>query len=181
MPRHDGVDLYGLGANDPDCELVDRSGLEPSQLERIGRLMAAMGRLRTVERRIFEAGQRYMRLNETDMRAIHYLMACGNQGIEATPGMLAAHLDITTASTTKLLDRLEKGGHVVRSRHSLDRRALALTVTPQTRSAAVNTMGRHHAARIKAAAALSDAECETVIGFLLATADDMESTLETEI
>ena len=171
------VELYSVEANDPHGELVDRTGVGPEQLERIGRLMTAMGRLRTVEGKVFEAGQQYMRLKETDMLAIQFLIACFHQNVDATPGMLAAHLRITPASTTKLLDRLENSGHVVRSRSNLDRRTVTVTVTPHTRLAAMNAVGRHHAARFAAAAALTESEIKIVTRFLAATADDMEATL----
>ena len=124
--------LYDVDASDPRSELVDRSGLPAADVAQIGRLMRAFSHLREVESAASEASQRYMKLSAQDMRAVHYLIVAQNQGELVTPGMLASHLRISAASTTKLLNRLEKGGHIVRQVHPTDRRAFAIEVTPET-------------------------------------------------
>src|SRR5690625_7671506 len=107
-----------------------------------------------------------MQLDETDMKALHYLIVCEQQGVVATPSTIAAHLGISSASTTKLLDRLEKGGHVRRSRHPSDRRALAISIEAATRVAATRTVGTQHARRFHAARRLTSEQREIVIDFL---------------
>src|SRR5689334_8338694 len=105
----DGIEnaaIYDVESGDPDQELVDRSGIEPEDVRQITELMTAFGALRDAEQRLSEASRRYMQLNETDMRALHYLIVCAHRRIIATPGGIAQHLSISTASTTKLLDRL---------------------------------------------------------------------------
>ncbi|HRP46175.1 MAG TPA: MarR family transcriptional regulator [Trueperaceae bacterium] len=166
-------DIYRLDANDPEGRLIDRSGLAGLDVEQINRVMIALGKLRDAERQLSEASLKYMKLNDTDMRALHYLIVCANQGVIATAGGIAAHLGITTASTTKLLDRLERSGHVTRAPHPSDRRALSISITPATCEAATNTVGRQHARRFLAAARLTPAEREVVIRFL----DDMAAEL----
>src|SRR5690606_24522689 len=121
-----------------------------ADVRQVGRVMAALAALREAEQRLAEASQRYMKLNRNDMRALHYLIAAKNRGVIATPGAIAEHLGISTASTTKLLDRLERGGHVTREPHPTDRRALAIAITPETHEAAVATVGRQHAKRFHA-------------------------------
>jgi len=153
-------------ANDPDGDLVDRSGVAPEDVAHISELMAALGELRATEKRIAEASRRYMQLNETDMMALHYLIVCTNRDVVATPGGLAKHLDISSASTTKMLDRLERAGHVTREPHPTDRRALAVRITPGTHLAAREGIGRQHARRFHAAARLSRRERDVVIRFL---------------
>lgn len=162
---HHGA-IYDVEAADPRSSLVDRSGVAPEDLAQISTLMAALGELREAEQRLSRASRRYMQLNETDMRALHYLIVCANARAIATPGGIAQHLGISTASTTKLLDRLEKGGHIVRSPHPHDRRALAITITDETREAAMQTVGRQQARRFYAAARLTRAERDTVVRFL---------------
>ncbi|MGO4678449.1 MarR family winged helix-turn-helix transcriptional regulator [Microbacterium sp. 2MCAF23] len=165
----DGVEasaVYDIEASDPDGVLLDRAGMDESAIRQITELMASLGELRDAEQRLAEASRRYMKLNETDMRALHYLIVCANRGAVATPGGIAQHLGISTASTTKLLDRLESGGHVVRSAHPSDRRALAISITPETKKAAMETVGRQQARRFHSAARLTEAEREVVIRFL---------------
>lgn len=166
--------IYTLEASDPDSRLIDRSGVSPEELRHIGELMASLGRLRDAEQRLTEASLKYMKLNRTDMRALHFLIACRHRGVQATPGEISQHLGISSASTTKLLDRLEKGGHITRTPHPTDRRALLIAVTPETHEAAMNTVGRQQARRFHAAARLTAAERESVIRFL----DDMARELE---
>ncbi|MBL3700582.1 MarR family winged helix-turn-helix transcriptional regulator [Leucobacter luti] len=163
-PTADGI--YDVESNDPDGRLVDRAGLDPAALGEIGAVMSALGALRESEDRLSEASLAYMKLGRTDMRALHFLIVAENEGRVATPGAIAAHLRITTPSTTKLLDRLERGGHVVRAIHPSDRRAFAITVTPETREAAYRTVGVQQAKRFHAAARLSSEEREVVTRFL---------------
>lgn len=128
--------------------------------------MRALGALREAEQELSDASLKYMKLNQTDMRALHYLIVSGNRDQTATPGALSEHLKISTAATTKLLDRLERGGHITRKPHPTDRRALAISITPQTHEAAMNTVGRQQAKRFHAAARLTSDEREIVIRFL---------------
>lgn len=165
--------LYDIDANDPTGRLVDRAAIDAVDVQQIGRLMGALGRLREAEQELSEASLKYMKLNETDMRALHFLIVSGNSGSVATPGAIASHLKISSASTTKLLDRLERGGHIVRSAHPTDRRALAIAITPETHEAAMNTVGKQHAKRFHAAARLTPGERDVVIRFL----EDMASEI----
>ena len=166
--------LFQLDVSDPDGELFDRSSLPAEHTARISRVMSALGGLRQAEDRLSLASQRYMRLNRTDMRALHFLIGAGNAGEIATPGSIAEHLGISTASTTKLLDRLERADHITRSRHPSDRRALAITVTPATREAAMATVGRQQAKRMIAAAKLRPDQLDTIAEFLEEMIRDIE-------
>lgn len=161
--------IYDVNAADPKSQLIDRSTMAAADVAHIGELMAALGRLRTAEQQLSDASLKYMKLNQSDMRALHYLIVTANTETIATPGAIASHLKISTASTTKLLDRLENAGHITRSPHPSDRRALAISITAKTRQAAMDTVGRQQAKRFHAAARLSAAERDVVIRFL----DDM--------
>ncbi|MDR5701517.1 MarR family winged helix-turn-helix transcriptional regulator [Agromyces aerolatus] len=155
---------------DPDEELVVRAGMSDDDVTQAVRVMESLRGWHDAAARMSEASERYMRLNHTDMRAIRFLIAARNQGAIATPGALAAYLGISSAATTKLLDRLERGGHIERGLHPTDRRAIALTVTEHTRHDARETVGRQHARRFAVAAALTPADREVVIRFLDALA-----------
>ncbi len=165
--------LYDVENNDPDAVLVDRSNLSSEEIKQITEVMAALGRLRDAEQRLAEASQRYMKLGRSDMRALHFLIVANNSKSLITPSAIASHLGISTASTTKLLDRLEAGGHITRSPHPHDRRALVITVSEETKEAAMETVGRLRSRLFYSAARLSAVERETVIRFL----DDMTSEI----
>lgn len=173
-PESSSSNIYALDASDPQSQLIDRSGLDDADVHQISELMGSLGRLRDAEQRLSEASLRYMKLNQTDMRALHYLIVAQNRELTVTPGAIATHLGISTASTTKLLDRLEKGNHITRQPHPHDRRALAISITAETRSAAMATVGRQQAKRFYAAARLSSAERVVVMRFL----DDMAHDID---
>lgn len=172
-PRASGFSLFDVDASDPDGELIDRSGLGGADITQINDLMAAFAGLRHAEDLMTEAANAYMKLNRTDMRALHFLIVAEHRAELATPGGIATHLGISTASTTKLLDRLERGGHITREQHPRDRRALVIRVTPETRRAAMSTVGRQQARRFSAAARLSATERDVVIRFITDMAQEL--------
>ena len=155
---------------DPRRELVPRTDLSDTEVDEIVELMAALRAWHGAAARMSEASRQYMKLNENDMRALRFMIAAENAGEIATARAVADHLRISSAATTKMLDRLERNGHVVRRPHPADRRAIALSVTPETREAARESVGRVHARRFEVAAGLSSAERSIVTRFLRALA-----------
>lgn len=175
-PRDAPRGMYDLDSSDPRSEMIDRAGVTPAEVAEIGELMNAFGELRSAEQALSEASRRYMKLNETDMRALHYLIVTGHRGELATPGALASHLRISSAATTKLLDRLERGGHITREPHPTDRRALTVAITVATRISAIATVGKQQGRRFYAAARLTSAERAVVTRFVR----DMAAELSAE-
>lgn len=129
-------------------------------------VMEALGAWQEAGRALAKLSAEYMQLNETDMRAIRMIMAAQRRGEVVTPKDIARAVDISSASTTKLVDRLIAAGHLVRSPHPSDRRTVCIEVTESTRQTASDTIGRQHARRFAVAAALEPAERATVIKFL---------------
>ncbi|MFJ3404118.1 MarR family winged helix-turn-helix transcriptional regulator [Promicromonospora sp. NPDC090134] len=159
---------------DPQEEIVRRAGLDDRDVDQVVRVLEGLRGWREAERRMSEASRRYMKLGETDMRTLRFVIAAQHRGETATPGAIAAHLGITSASTTKMLDRLADAGHVRRLPHPTDRRSLAVEVTEETRRIALRSVGRDHAHRFEAVARLKPEEREVVLKFL----DDLAGTGE---
>ena len=67
-------------------------------------------------------------LSESDLVAMEHLMREPHG-----PGELARILDVTTAASTGLVDRLVQRGHVQRRPHGQDRRRTQVEVTPSGR------------------------------------------------
>ncbi|MEG2715496.1 MULTISPECIES: MarR family transcriptional regulator [unclassified Glutamicibacter] len=170
--------MYGLSESDPGQDLIKRAGIAPANLEQIDRIMAEMGRMRQIERRIMRSSQQFMKLNETDMRAIRKMISAKHAGQSVTPGALSQYLGISSASVTKMIDRLEAHGHVRRTRHPTDRRSQCVEVIEETHLAAREQVGRHHAKRFEVANAMSPEERDVVIRFLAGTSDALESSLD---
>ncbi|GAA1865368.1 MarR family transcriptional regulator [Brevibacterium marinum] len=152
-------------------EFSDRAHLSATEIDQSMRVMEALRRWREADRALSEASRRYMRLNESDMRAIRMLIRARQQGRVVTPRDIAHEVSISSASTTKLIDRLVAGGHLIRVPHPHDRRTICIEVTAETAKAARETIGRQHARRFDAAAAMSSDERETVVRFLTALAE----------
>ncbi|MEU9203054.1 MarR family winged helix-turn-helix transcriptional regulator [Streptomyces sp. NPDC048332] len=70
-------------------------------------------------------------MHPTDVRALICLLDAGRDGTAVTAGRLGAELGLNSAGTTSLIDRLERLGHVTRTRDARDRRRVLLSVTPQ--------------------------------------------------
>lgn len=156
---------------DPRQELVDYSGMDEAEIAQIVRVLVGIREWREAEQRLSLRSRSHMKLNETDMKALRFLVVSKNQGQVVTPGSLAEHLSISTASTTKLLDRLESAGHIERAPHPSDRRALMITITQSTHEEVRESVGRSHARRFEVASALSPEDREVVIRFLANMSD----------
>jgi len=165
--------LYMAGSKEALSELVDVGSATSEDIEEISQLMRSLARLRETEKQISDSSQRYMRLGSQEMRALHYLIVAKRQNQIVTPGMLSAFLEISPASTTKLLNRLERGNHIIRQIHPSDRRAFSIEITPQTEISARQTVGKLQARRFYAAARLSSSERALITRFL----DDMTNEL----
>lgn len=151
---------------DPRQELVRHDDLSEKELAEIVGLLGAIRDWREAEQRLSFESRSKMRLNETDMKALRFVIASMNAGVAVTAGALAEHLHISTASTTKLLDRLEASGHVERRPHPTDRRAVTVEISPETHREVRRTMGLQHARRFEVARNLTTEERAVVARFL---------------
>lgn len=151
---------------DPHQELIDYSAMGGDEISQVARVLVSIRHWRESEQAISFRSRNDMRLNETDMRALRLLVVSKNQNLIVTPGALAEHLGISSASTTKLLDRLAAARHIERAPHPTDRRALMITITDETHERVRATVGRIQARRFDVAARLTSTERETVIRFL---------------
>ena len=69
---------------------------------------------------------RLVGLHSTDLECLDLLYLSG----PVTAGRLAAHTGLTTGATTAVIDRLESGGYVRRTRDSGDRRRVMVEAMP---------------------------------------------------
>ena len=146
--------------------MLDVSDMDDADIAHVVRVLDALRDWRAAEERLSEASRSFMKLGDNDMRALRYIIVVTDRGDVATARGIAEHLGISSAATTKLLDRLERGDHIRRTPHPHDRRSSSIVITPETRNAAQATVGREHARRFRVAAALTAAERDVVIRFL---------------
>jgi DNA-binding MarR family transcriptional regulator len=86
-----------------------------------------------------------MEMNATDLATLRMLIMREQRGQTVSPHDVARHLRISTASTTKLLDRLTESGHLERRPHPSDRRARVIVLTDESR----RTFYRHFGQRLQ--------------------------------
>ncbi|MEU8832702.1 MarR family transcriptional regulator [Streptomyces sp900116325] len=67
-------------------------------------------------------------MHPTDVRALICLLDAERAGADATAGWLGAQLGLNSAGTTAVIDRLERLGHLTRTRDPRDRRRVLMTV-----------------------------------------------------
>ncbi|MFE5297140.1 MarR family winged helix-turn-helix transcriptional regulator [Streptomyces sp. NPDC056632] len=72
-------------------------------------------------------------LHPTDIHALSFVL---DNPDTATPGLVREHLGLTSGAVTACLDRLEKAGHIRRSRAEGDRRVVRIHYVPGAKSVA---------------------------------------------
>ncbi|WP_156249974.1 MarR family winged helix-turn-helix transcriptional regulator [Pseudactinotalea terrae] len=92
-------------------------------------VLTALREFRRAEQALRRRLSTEMGMNVTDLQALQHLIAAERDGLALTPRDLTAHLRISTASTTKLLDRLVASGHLARQPHPHDRRSVVIVPT----------------------------------------------------
>lgn len=142
-----------------------------------GDLLRAVRDLVVADRAMRQAMAARMRLGETDMRAMRFLMARVRADAPATPRDVAAHLGITTAATTTLLDRLADAGHVERRPHPSDRRSKVVVPTPHAWDEARHVLAPAHDRMRAVAATVPEADRPAVLAFLAGLTEVMQESL----
>src|SRR5919205_3502467 len=88
--------------------------------------------LRRLNVELDAVGQRFATvhgLGRTDVRALVAIMDAARRGEAMTAGALGEAVELSSASVTALVDRLERVGHVHRSRDPGDRRRVVLSAS----------------------------------------------------
>ena len=107
-----------------------------------------------------------MGMGETDLAAVRHLLQAQRSGRSISPKDLSAYLQISSASTTILVDRLVTSGHVRREPHPTDRRGLIIVPTTETDAEVRATLGIMHRRMMQIAEGLSATDARVVAMFL---------------
>lgn len=107
-----------------------------------------------------------MGMNETDLLALRFLLREQRAERSVRPIDIARALDISTASTTTLIDRLERGGHARREAHPTDRRASIVVPTVSSDDEVKATLGAMHRRMLTLVDEMSDHDRAIVTQFL---------------
>lgn len=115
-----------------------------------------------------------MQMNVTDIQALQLVIAGQNHGEAVTPRALARDLHISTASTTKLLDRLTVSGHLERRPHPDDRRSLVVLATEHAHLEVRERLTEMHARMAEIAREVPGHARSAVVQFLLNMAEQLD-------
>ncbi len=119
-------------------------------------------------------GERFARLHglgRTDVRALVAVMDAARRGDSLTAGSLGAAVELSSASVTALLDRLERAGHLRRVRDVEDRRRVVLEMSDAAMAAGAAFFGGLQRDLVAAMASYSDEELDVVRRFLTEMTD----------
>lgn len=146
-------------------------------------VLEAMRNYRAAEVAMRRRTQRAMDMGENELLVLRYLARASARGVGVTPAHLSRYLGITSASTTALLDRLAKRGHITRTSNPGDRRSILITSSPRAEEKVRHTLSAMHRRMMDVVRPMSDADRDTVIAFLTAmrdAVDEIDATDETE-
>ena len=129
-------------------------------------VLSALRRYRAAEVAMRRRTRTAMRMGETDLAALRFLLEAHERSQAVSPKDLAMHLGISTASTSTLIDRLVHTGHVERLPHPTDGRAVVLSVLPVSDAEVRTTMGEMHRRMIGVTSSLSGEEATIIAAFL---------------
>ena len=133
--------------------------------------------LRRLNVELDAVGQRFATihgLGRTDVRALVAIMDAARRGEALTAGMLGQAVELSSASVTALVDRLERVGHVRRVRDEADRRRVVLEMSPTAMAAGGEFFGGLNRDLLAAMADYSDDELAVVRRFL----EEMTAVIE---
>jgi DNA-binding MarR family transcriptional regulator len=105
-------------------------------------------------------------LHPTDLQALIAVMHAEGRGDPLTPGRLGQAIGLSSGATTAAIDRLERAGHLRRSRESTDRRVVHLRYGEPGMALALEFFGPLGKRTDKVMAEFSDAELALVQRFL---------------
>ena len=114
-------------------------------------------------------------LGDSELRAVQYVLYARREGREVKPTDIARHLGVSSASTTALLDRLERGGSLQRLSHPTDRRSILIATTPEVEAQLSATVEEYDRRLELLSAELSDDERRAVERFLTGLTEAADS------
>lgn len=115
-------------------------------------------------------------LGENELRVLQFLLREGDVGHAVMPSEISRHLGVSSASTTALLDRLERAGLLERVGHPTDRRSILIAPTPAAFSTIAATVEEHEDMLNDAASRLAPAERRIVLDFLRSLTDGADAS-----
>ena len=141
-------------------------------------VLNALRRYRTAESSAQRRAREALGIGENALLALRVLLDAEKADRTVNAKDLAEQLEITAASTSALVDRLVRSGHVVRHADPTDRRGVILTATGASMRDVMRVLDQLDSRAIEATEHLSDAEMAVIVAFLdqmVRVVDDVDS------
>ena len=139
--------------------------------------------LRRLSVELDAVGQRFADLHglgRTDVRALVAVMDAARAGAALTAGGLGAAVELSSASVTALVDRLERAGHLRRVRDPEDRRRVVLEMSESATAAGAEFFGGLQRDLVAAMRHYSEDELAVVRRFLTEMTEVIERHRRTD-
>jgi DNA-binding MarR family transcriptional regulator len=138
----------------------------PDRAESAREIIRELQLLSTASQRVAQVFAARHGLSSTDLEALLHVMQAEAGGEPLTSGRLGELLNVTSGAATGLIDRLERVGHVSRSRDERDRRRVLVHYGAQAEQVARAYFGPLAETSDRVMAEFDDAELQTVARFL---------------
>ncbi len=145
-----------------------------------GEVIDSLARFRTSDAQMHQRVRATTTLGENEMRILSYLLRQHRDGNVVKPSEISRHLAISSASTTALLDRLERQGSVERISHPTDRRSILIAPTARAAGDVADIVDAFETRVTEAIEALGDEGRASVLRFLDAVADAADDIATSE-
>ena len=145
-----------------------------------GEVLDSLARFRKSDAQMHQRVRATTTLGENEMRILSYLLRQHRDGNVVKPSEISRHLAISSASTTALLDRLERQGSVERISHPTDRRSILIAPTARAAGDVADIVDAFETRVTEAIEALGDEGRASVLRFLDAVADAADDIATSE-
>lgn len=147
-------------------------------------VITALARFRAADAQMHQRVRATSSLGENELRILQFLLHRQHEGAVVRPSELSRHLGISSASTTALIDRLERQGSVRRVSHPTDRRSLLIAPTTEAERSVADLVDAFENRVAAIVDGLDESGRSCILGFLadvtaaadrIATGDDWHS------
>lgn len=138
-------------------------------------VLEAMRAYRAAEVAMRRRTQQSMDMGENELLVLRFLARASQRNELVTPVHLSRYLGITSASTTALLDRLARSGHITREPHPTDRRSVTIRSSARAEEEIRDTLGAMHERMMSVVRPMAPADRAVVVAFLDAMRDAVDS------
>jgi len=115
-------------------------------------------------------------MSDNEIAIVRFLLGERSSDHDVMPSEISRHLGISSASTTALIDRLERAGMVERVNHPTDRRSILVAATDRAEQAIAATHDAFAQRLSDLTSTLDLEERRDVIAYLTALADAADAT-----